>query len=77
MYDQYGMFSDKEELSKVINIDKDLKFPIIKGESIGEITVEYNGNTKKSKLVAREEIKENTFINSSYFKIKDFLEHAF
>ena len=77
MYDQYGMVSDKEEVSKTISIDDNLKFPIIKGESIGEITVEYNGNTKKSRLVAREEIKENTFINESYFKIKNFLEHAF
>ena len=77
MYDQYGMVSDKGEVSKTISIDDDLKFPIIKGESIGDITVTYNGNSKKSRLVAREEIKENTFINESYFKIKDFLEYAF
>ena len=75
--DVYGMVANKEDLSKIIKINKNLDFPVKKGQTIGEVTVKYNDNIKKSKLVAEEDIKEKTFINTSFFVIKNFLEHVF
>lgn len=75
--DMYGMVKDEEEVSKVINIYNYLDFPVEKGKVLGEITVQYNNNTKKMDLIAKEDLKEDGFINTVMFALKNFIASAF
>ena len=75
--DLYGMVANNKDLSKTINIYDNLQFPVKKGQPIGEVIVKYNNNIKKVKLVVKEDVKEKSFINTSFFALKNFLAYAF
>ena len=48
-----------------------------KGETVGEVTLEYGGNIKKMDLVAREDIKEDGFINVVFLTVRSFFTKFF
>lgn len=74
--DMYGMFKKGEKIDKTTNIYNYLNFPVKKGETIGEVTVEYNGNTKTMELIANEDLKQKSFINTLALAIRNFLAFA-
>ncbi len=75
--DLYGMIANKKDLSKTVKIYDQLKFPVKKGQPVGEVTIKYNDNIKTMNLVAQEDIKQKNFINTSLFTLKNFLAYAF
>ena len=75
--DMYGMVENEKDLIKTVNIYNYLDFPVEKGEPIGEVTVQYNNNTKTMELVAKEDIKEEGIINTVVFALKNFIASVF
>lgn len=74
--DMYGMIKKGEKIDKTTNIYNHLNFPVKKGETIGEVTVEYNGNTKTMELIANEDLKQEGLINTLVLAIRNFLAFA-
>lgn len=75
--DLYGLVREGEKISKSVNVFNILEFPIRQGEPIGEITVEYNGNIKTMNLVAKEDIRQNTIVNTAVIAFRNFISSVF
>lgn len=75
--DLYGLVRDGENISKSVNVFNILEFPIKQGQPIGEITVEYNGNIKTMNLVAKEDIRQNTIVNTAVIAFRNFISSVF
>lgn len=75
--DVYGMTQNGQDIRKIINVYNYLEFPVKKGETVGEVTLEYGGNIKKMDLVAREDIKEDGFINVVFLTVRSFFTKFF
>ena len=75
--DLYGIVRDGDEISKTISVFNVSEFPVKKGDPIGKVTVEYNDNKKTMNLLAKEEIQQNTIVNTVIMAFRNFMASVF